>query len=168
MHRVLWVAMLCGWMAAPLAAQDFSDLRAKVGDVVYVTESSGVQTTGKLTMMSASTLSMNGRTFMPGDVLRIERRGDPLWDGALIGLAVGAGVGTLLAKGECGVDLAAWQCTAQAAAWGALFGTFIDWQHSGRTLIFGMAAARTSSAVPVQRSSRRDSLAVSLAARVVW
>ena len=169
MHRmapkvvVLVVALVVA--AAPaFAQQDFSTLGVRPGDVVYVTEASGTQTIGRLASLSSSSLSIDGRDFTPAGTLRIERRSDPLWDGAVYGLLAGGGVGVILSNGECGSFA---RCTGALAGWGALFGTLIDWRHSGRTLIFGVAATRASVGAPTP-GERDGWRAASVTARLIW
>lgn len=98
-------------LAPPVSAQDvatsFEQLRAlvKPGDTVYVTDASGRRTKGKLGELSAASLELlvrqtqsdGSEKWVPkarlseGEVRQITReRHDSLWNGALIGLAVGA------------------------------------------------------------------------------
>ena len=100
--RVL--VLFLGWLAAATVAEaqtDFTSLRIKPGDFVYITSSSGVQVGGILETIAPDSLSLAGRTFKPEPGLRIERRGDPIWDGAAIGAGVGLLAGLLLSTGEC-------------------------------------------------------------------
>lgn len=108
-------------LAPPVSAQDvatsFEQLRAlvKPGDTVYVTDASGRRTKGKLGELSAASLELlvrqtqsdGSEKWVPkarlseGEVRQITReRHDSLWNGALIGLAVGA----------ARVDLYRYQC----------------------------------------------------------
>ncbi len=121
----------------PVHAQsDFSGVRIKPGDVIFVTEPSGKQVSGRLTRLSPSVLTIDGQEFKPAAGLKIERRGDPVWDGALKGFAIGAVVGTILGSGECSVDWPLWKCTVAGGVWFAAFGTVFDLGHVGRTKVY--------------------------------
>jgi hypothetical protein len=88
MMRALPTAVVCAilWAAAPARAQsavDFSGLRAAVGDQVYVMDpATGVEVGGRITALTPSRLSIDGYSFAPIEGLKIERPGDPIWDGA--------------------------------------------------------------------------------------
>jgi hypothetical protein len=154
--RFVGVVLVCCMLATTqLAAQaDFSDLNARPGDTVYVTEPSGTQVTGQLTSLSPWSLTIDRYQFKPAIGLRIERRGDPIWDGAVIGLAAGVGLGALTAAGECGIDRGAWACTLAGAGWLGLIGALIDWQRVGRTSIYfgGNLVPQPGPTVPGQGS----------------
>ena len=139
----LWLVCVT-WASAAPAQTDFAGLPLKPGDVVYVTNPAGVEISGPIVSVSPASISLAGYTFKPEPGLRIERRGDPLWDGAALGAAIGLGVGALLSTGECGVNWHAWQCALAGGAWGTLLGTLIDFKHEGRTQVFvGVAASRS-------------------------
>lgn len=77
------------------------------GQTLVVTDNSGEETKGRLQEVSASALVLSvpndatGRhTFAADRVMRI-RRTDSVWNGALIGLAVGLGTGIVLVRGNC-------------------------------------------------------------------
>ena len=131
------VLLVLPWSQARAEAQsDFTGLNVKPGDFVFVTDPAGVEVGGIVVSLSPSVLAIAGHSFKPEPGLKIERRGDPIWDGAATGALAGLGVGALLSGGECGVDWHAWQCALAGAAWGALFGTLIDFKHQGRTTVF--------------------------------
>lgn len=142
--RVLTLLLGLVTSAAVAEAQsDFTSLRIKPGDFIYVTSPSGLQVSGTLETVAADSLSLAGHTFTPEPGLKIERRGDPIWDGAAIGAGVGLVAGLILSTGECGANWHAWQCSLAGGAWGTLLGTLIDVGHQGRTQIFvGVPAAR--------------------------
>jgi hypothetical protein len=118
------------------AQSDFGGLRVKPGDVVYVTEPTGTEIAGRITTLSSFLLEIDGHQFMPLAGLKISRRGDPLWDGVVIGLISGFALGALTGLGECGIDWSFGRCALGGAAWGGVFGLLIDWRHTGRTLIY--------------------------------
>ena len=132
------------------AQTNFGDLPIRPGDFVYATDAEGVEVSGPLTSLSPLSLSIAGYSFKPEPGLKIERRGDPLWDGATIGAVFGLGLGALISTGECGVDWHAWQCSLALGAWGGLLGTLIDYKHRGRTTVF-LGTATSAGVVPSPR-----------------
>jgi hypothetical protein len=104
--------ILCGLGALPVFAQSqsdpsggpvgsFGDLWAKVksGDRISVLDRSAREVTGILQEASDSSIRVlvDGqiREIPVGDVRRVSRRGDPLWNGALIGAGLGAIAGAV-------------------------------------------------------------------------
>jgi hypothetical protein len=84
-------------------ATSFADLpiRLVAGEALIVTNSSGEIVKGRLVQASGTGLVLRGRAgnlqLAASDVQRIERPRDTLWNGVLIGAAVGFGAGALLA-----------------------------------------------------------------------
>lgn len=83
---------------AQTVARSFDELRQvlKRGQTVVVTDASGERTKGKVADVSPSSLVVlipEARTFAEDTVTEI-RTTDPLWNGALIGAAVGTGLAT--------------------------------------------------------------------------
>ena len=82
--------------AARTPARSFSDLeqRLKHGATVYVIDRTGTETKGKVVDVSPSvlTLAVDGvqRRMEQGAVRQVQSYGDSLWNGVLIGAAVGA------------------------------------------------------------------------------
>jgi hypothetical protein len=100
-HRALSV-LLCtltlvtvGGCAARQPARSFSDLQQRVrpGHTVFVIDDTGSETKGKVVEISASdlTLDVNGvrRPMDSASIRQVQRYGDSLWNGLLIGIAVG-------------------------------------------------------------------------------
>ena len=115
----------------------------KSGDTVFVMDGSGRETTGVFAKVSESNLSLlvDGQLqdLLVTDVRQIARRGDSVWNGFLIGAAIGAVIaGT--ASASC--DDAVYECAhpaAEAAAGAAVFGgigALIDHFIKGRTVVF--------------------------------
>lgn len=83
-----------GGCAARQPARSFPDLqqRVKPGQTVFVTDETGSETKGKLLGISATdlTLDVNGvrRPMNSGSIRHVDRYGDSLWNGALIGVAI--------------------------------------------------------------------------------
>jgi hypothetical protein len=92
-------------VAVPAGAQvTFANLRTAALPTVYVTDVAGQQTSGQLISVSDSALVIRTaaitQTFEPNQVSRLERKGDSLKNGTLIGLAVGV-IGSGLMTGAC-------------------------------------------------------------------
>jgi hypothetical protein len=113
--------------ASPQCDQtDFADVKTTIGEVVYVTASTGVEVGGPIEAISSGLLKIDNYTWQPEDVLRIERRGDRTWDGALIG----AGASLMAAGASCRRCYLRWVTFWSAAGW------LIDASHVGRTTIY--------------------------------
>ena len=99
------VALFPTSVGAQTVAQSFDELQGtvKVGQIVFVTDESGRLTKGKVADLSASSLTVlapEKRTFGESTVTRINRA-DGVWNGALIGLGVGAIPGAWLGTVYC-------------------------------------------------------------------
>jgi hypothetical protein len=87
--------------------QSWSELRQRLspGKPVVVTDVNGAEAHGHVSAVSPSGLTLNVagalRQFDAGLVRQVRRDGDPLWNGLLIGAAVGA-VGAILPDNKCG------------------------------------------------------------------
>ena len=121
------------------AAGAYIDWKHKVGDEVAVTAPDGTQTTGRVTSLAATTFRVGNVDLSSTPPVRIERIGDPIWDG----VAMGVGVATLEAVAvQCGL-----RCGATLAAIYGTIGGIVDWRIKGRTVIYGApdAPGRSSS-----------------------
>jgi len=123
-------------VAIASAQESFVDLNVKAGDLVRVEYPGGKSFTARLTDLSPNRLLVDGQVVTPSPGLIIERVGDPLWDGPVLGAVIGFVVGTVLANGECGVDWPAWRCMAAGAGWGTALGLTIDWGKKGRVRVY--------------------------------
>lgn len=103
--RILLTSLL---LATPVLAHaqalatNFQELRLKIqtGDAIYVTDSTGREFQAKVLEIAPPSLIVsagNGeRVLSERDVATIRQRlPDPVWQGALIGFGVGAGLGVL-------------------------------------------------------------------------
>ena len=148
--RSFIAALVCvvAWptIAAAQTASDFSHLPVKVGDTIYVTEATGVEVSGPVKTLTPDALAVAGYTFTPGSTSRIERPGDPLWDGALIGWGVGALIGATVGAEAC-LRRAQWHCVAEGGLTYALFGVVIDFAHKGRRTIYKGATGEREKSV---------------------
>ena len=85
--------------AAQEPVRDFSqlDTRLRPGDTIWVTDAQGREVKGEIVDLAPDSLTLKAgpaRRFGPADATLIrQRRHDPLWNGALIGFAVGGGLG---------------------------------------------------------------------------
>lgn len=127
-------SVMCPGVAS--AQQDFNGLKLMQGDKVVVIEPTGEKIAGVVLELSNDALRFDGRTIRPKIGLKIQRMGDPIWDGAIKGLLIGAVVGALASSGECGVKWSFGQCALAGAGWGTVFGTGIDWLHTARTTVY--------------------------------
>jgi hypothetical protein len=107
---ILTAALLPAGAHAQEPASSWPGLAPSGGvSTVYVVDDTGVETTGRLLRLNADSivLLVDGaeRQFDAARVRRIQRRGDSLRNGAIIGAVVGVGIG-LLAGGiaDCGRD----------------------------------------------------------------
>jgi hypothetical protein len=156
MHRVPATLIAIAWLtvAAPASAQpdDFAGLRLKPGDQVFVTDSTGTETSGPLTWLSPSMLVVNDLVFEPREELKIERAGDSLWNGAAIGAALGAARGGFQTTRFCG------GCSAIGSLLGALAGAAFDAHFVGRTVLYDRSrnlSRRTARSMPVVDARRK-------------
>lgn len=118
MLHLLRIAALLLLIATSAGAQEiagkFDQLRVlvKPGDTLTITDSTGQRMQGKLTQLSTSSLVLDVsgalRQFQDTDVDTIEKRGpDSLKNGALIGLGIAGGLGTLAIASVASSDEAA-------------------------------------------------------------
>jgi hypothetical protein len=127
----LMASLLCfaGPNAAAQEAQSFEQLKllVKPGDKIYVTDSSGIITKGKIGGLTTSTLTLlsDKKTLdlSEKDVSRIRQwRHDSLKNGTLIGLGVGVGLGLIGTIAYCndGWGDCGGEAVAVVAIWGGL------------------------------------------------
>ena len=136
--------------AQEIAATSFEQLKLLIrpGDSISVTDRTGTTSTGTVRGLSDSTLEVDlggqPRAFVEPDVRTIrQRRGDSLTNGALWGLAVGAGLAAVSAS-LVGVDCyGTANCVGNVAgaigtgaAMGAGIGVGIDALIKGRKVIY--------------------------------
>lgn len=133
---VALVASIC-----PADAQaDFGGLPLHAGDVVYVTEPSGREVGGKVTELSPMRLSVDGYAFTPERGLTIDRPGDSVLNGALIGSAFGAAAAAALYGETCAGRRETCSPRGVQMIGGAVvyagIGALIDRLHVGKHRIF--------------------------------
>ena len=122
--------------ASPAYAQtDFTGLKARTGDLVYVTRATGTTINGPLGTVSPSSITINQETIPYEPGLKIAREGDRLTNGIIIGAAIGVVMGSTVGAEAC-LDDPIVACAAGGAAVWAGIGALVDWLHKGRTTIF--------------------------------
>jgi hypothetical protein len=154
MSNVIRITALAALLFTPVVAQAQESLGGWRGlnssslDTIYVTDDAGRRTEGKLLRFDTDSLVMlvDGmeRRFDQTHVLRIDKRGDSLKNGALIGAALGVVFGGIAAGiSDCPGDDPGGSCTGFKAAGFAIglgmytaLGTAIDAMVVGRTRVF--------------------------------
>ena len=122
------------------AQESFVDLNVKAGDLVRVEYPGGKSFTARLTDLSPTRLLVDGQVVTPSPGLIIERLGDPLWDGPVLGAVIGLAVGTVLANGQCSVSRPAWQCIVGQTVLGSAIGLAVDLSKKGRVRVYPKAS----------------------------
>jgi hypothetical protein len=141
----LWLC--AGSSYAQEVASSFEQLRVLVraGDTISVRDSTGTETTGRIRSLSSSSLlliasSGTQRELKEADVTTIlQRRSDPLANGALWGLVVGLAAGgigaaAMCADGPCDGSVAL--VVPYVGGLAAAIGTGVDAMIIGRKVIY--------------------------------
>jgi hypothetical protein len=120
----------------PVGSMETLLSRVKSGDTVYVTDSMARETTGTFVKLADGTLTVLAggqlRDMPTLDVRQVSRHGDSVWNGFLIGAAIGVALGAV--GGAMQNDYAV-SITANTLMFGgisALIDHFID----GRTVVY--------------------------------
>ena len=146
-RRAVVATVLLFSAASAVAAQTAADdikARVREGDRVWVTDDQGREFKGRINAMTSDGLNLLDRersaAIKYAEIIKIDRPHDGLKNGALIGLAAGAGLGFLaiLAEDQRACDPSVWfDCsnvsgagyaavTAVFAGLGAAVGTGVD------------------------------------------
>jgi hypothetical protein len=172
MRHVVRIAALIILVAATAEAQELAgtvdQLRVlvKPGDKLTVVDDSGQRVEGKVSSLSASALSLTvsgaTRQFLSTEVNSIEKRGpDSLKNGALIGLAIGAGIGAagMIALAATADDPGPFIAVGvlMYGGIGAGIGTGFDALIEGRRVIYAKSgsAGSTVTVAPMFTGSRK-------------
>lgn len=173
MRHVAVIAVMIILAAAPADAQElagtFDQLRVlvKPGDTLTVIDGSGQRVEGKMSSLSSSMLNLTvagqPRQFLNADVNTIEKRGpDSLKNGALIGLAIGGGLGAvaMAALAATAEDNAGAFVAVGALIYGGIgagIGTGFDALIEGRRVIYARsgAAGATLTVAPLFGRTRK-------------
>ena len=140
--------------SAQEAASNWPGLASSQLSTVYVRDDSGAETSGKLLHLNSDSIVIlvDGaeRRFEAARVTRIQRRGDSLRNGAIIGAVVGVAMGILSAGiSDCPRDRVGGPCPGSRVAlflvstgvYSAI-GTGIDALIPGRTTLYEASKAR--------------------------
>jgi len=155
---------------AQISDAGYSKLSRQVsdGDHVFVTTRTAGEIRGRLVHLSSDAVvvasGLQEQTILLSDIAWMEKRGDRLWNGALIG---GGLLGFALMGGagaSCSPDCSSVVPRAFAAglAIGAAVGAMIDWTIPGRTLLYGKRPDRSGGVLtpaPPAPPETRQSLA---------
>jgi hypothetical protein len=99
LHGIMLIALLVPTAAAAQPATDARRAKVSQGDRVRVTDESGRTITARVAAISDSGLTLQDgseRAEIPyGAIVKIDRPRDRVWDGALAGFAIGAGIGLI-------------------------------------------------------------------------
>ena len=175
MRHVARIAGVLILVAATADAQElagtFDQLRVlvKPGDTLTVVDKAGQRVQGKVSSLSSSALNLTvsgtPRQFFDTDVDTIEKRGaDSLRNGALIGLAIGGGLGAVAGYAIAVDDGVAGGFAAVAAMMyggiGAGIGTGIDALIEGHRVIYARSTPRSArfSIAPMFNGKRKGVL----------
>ena len=115
----------------PVKSFEHLNTRLKVGDTVWVTDTSGREVKGKLSELTPSSLTLSGggqvRTLQGPDVRAVvERPRDSLKFGTLLGLGIGVGIGVGLVAAVGEADGSVFLGISMLGAMGAGIGAGID------------------------------------------
>lgn len=152
------VAVAMGMTGAALHGQErvatFGDLgsRLRVGEMVWVTDVAGRELRGRLTGIAPDGLSLDGgrpTRLAAADIREVRRRdADPKKNGVLVGLGIGAALGTAWCVGAIADDSGEIDAGVECAegytvfpALGALAGLVIDAAIPGRMRVLYRQAA---------------------------
>ena len=139
--------------SVPAAAQSFEDAgrHLKPGTIVRVVDASGHVERGRLGMFTPVSVKLVWPTDVEipaSQIARIDREGDPLWDGAVKGAALGFLPALLSANLRCGHSYYGspehcegcppnrGACAALGVAMYAVIGVLIDWRHVGIKTVY--------------------------------
>ena len=120
-------------VAATAEPVDTTRLKLKLGQRVWITEG-GVTLAGSISDLTPDRILVDSHAFDTRANLKIEREGDPIWDGAAIGLGLGLLGGVGAAQGCPSANQVPW-CTMKPAIMMAGIGALLDALHKGRTTV---------------------------------
>jgi hypothetical protein len=156
---VLVAILVPGLVGAQDAPRGWPGLATSALPAVYVLDDTGTETSGRLLRLNPDSLDLlvDGaeRRFEAVRVRRIQKRGDPLRNGALIGAAVGLGLGVVAGgMSDCPGDDPGGNCPEVRAALVlfstgvyAAIGTALDALLVGRTTLYQAATVGRTVAV---------------------
>ncbi|MGE5242932.1 MAG: hypothetical protein ACM3SQ_01710 [Betaproteobacteria bacterium] len=119
------------------AQDDLARVKRSIGDRVDITEADGIVISGVLRDVTTGTLALDGHEVALDSVLKIDRHGDPIWDGMLIGAGVGLALSPISAEG-C-LDGSRIPCVLGPMVLYGGIGALWDSLHVGRKTIYRRA-----------------------------
>lgn len=151
-----WPVLVLGVWAflVPCSGQaqtDFSATTLTKGQVVRITDPSGLRLQGVVTRVTPSSLSVDGHVFRPAVGLKVERLGDSIWDGVAIAAAIGGLLGAVTDRTGCFSERPA-GCVWKPALVFGVIGGLIDRAHVGSRTVF-LGKAGNSVALYIDMSS---------------
>jgi hypothetical protein len=122
-------------LSAPTSFEplEITRLDLKRGQRVWITEG-GITLEGSIVDLTRDRILADSHEFDTRASLRIEREGDPIWDGAAIGFGLGLLAGVAGAQG-CPSSNHVPSCIMKPAIVTAGIGTLVDALHKGRTTV---------------------------------
>ncbi|MBW8885444.1 MAG: hypothetical protein JF612_11885 [Planctomycetia bacterium] len=160
----LMIGVILGALSCATSAQaqgTFANLSAQGLPIVYVTDRTGHETEGKLLRLTDTTIVVEeptgARTFSIDQVSLVERKGDSLKNGGIIGAIFGAVTGVALGADctDCGGTRVA-AAVINTGLWAAI-GAGIDALIPGRTRIWPSKSSKAQSRVVASFSPRTHS-----------
>ena len=154
---ILAILVVPGVVCAQGTMQSWPELDVTALPTVYVRDDAGGETVGRLLRIDSDALVLqvdgSERRFEAARVTRIQKRGDSLRNGAIIGALVGAGIGVFAAGiADCPGSHRGGECPGARVAGflGATvvyagIGAGIDALVVGRTTVYEVPAAQTRS-----------------------
>lgn len=133
---------------------DFAATTLEPGDDVRVTQPSGLQLNGVVTGVSPTVLTVDRYPIQPEQELRVERSGDPLWNGFAIGFVTGSVLGASIGRRGCFHGSTAGCVAKPGLVFGAI-GALIDRARVGRTTVFLGESPPSSMIVPLLSSDAK-------------
>jgi len=171
MTRYMFALLPLLWSATALA-QDTAPapgLRTSALSTVYVRDEAGVETAGKLLRLDSTSVVMlvdgREREFDLGHVWSVQKRGDSLKNGAIIGSVAGLGMGLLGGAiadcsnssghiGGCGAGTRIAFAVMSTALYGSV-GVGIDALIQGRTTLYQRPMMSSASLAPSRGAAVR-------------
>jgi hypothetical protein len=134
---IMAAAILLATSVSARAQADLQRLKLSIGDRVAVTDRGGVITSGVLTDVSGTMVQAGNRDFPLDSVLKVDRRGDSIWSGFILGAGFGLLVSPIWQEG-CLHGSSAPCVVAPMLVYGGI-GALIDLAHEGKTTIYRAA-----------------------------
>jgi hypothetical protein len=138
----LRVLLYCCVAVPAMAQSTFAGVQVKGGTTLFATDHTGHETKGKLVGLTDSALMLqlkdSTRTFTPDELALIERKGDSLKNGAIVGVILGVWCAII-----CGQGLDSPHQLPAAVAKEVLIPIGIDAAIQGRTKIWPLKQKKT-------------------------